>query len=42
VAKACEVAHHELRDVLTIGVDRRIAIDPVSARYPDTRFVAVR
>jgi basic membrane lipoprotein Med (substrate-binding protein (PBP1-ABC) superfamily) len=29
-------------EVLTIGVDRRIAIDPVSARYPDTRFVAVR
>ena len=29
-------------EVLTIGVDRRIAIDPVSSRYPDTRFVAVR
>lgn len=25
--------------VLTIGVDRRIAIDPVAARYPGTRFV---
>jgi hypothetical protein len=29
-------------EVLTIGVDRRIAIDPVTARFPDTRFVAVR
>ena len=29
-------------EVLTIGVDRRIAIDPVAARFPDTRFVAVR
>ena len=27
-------------EVLTIGVDRRIAIDPVTARYPDTRFTA--
>ena len=26
-------------EVLTIGVDRRIAIDPVSTRYPGTRFV---
>ena len=25
-------------EVVTIGVDRRIAIDPVTARYPDTRF----
>src|SRR3954453_21504762 len=29
-------------EVLTIGADRRIAIDPVVARYPDTRFVAIR
>ena len=29
-------------EVLTIGVDRRIAIDPVAARFPDTRFVAIR
>ncbi len=29
-------------EVLTIGVDRRIAIDPVAARYPDTRFIEVR
>ena len=29
-------------EVLTIGVDRRIAIDPVTARFPDTRFTAVR
>jgi hypothetical protein len=29
-------------EVLTLGVDRRIAIDPVTARFPDTRFVAVR
>ena len=29
-------------EVLTIGVDRRIAIDPVTARYPDTRFVEMR
>jgi hypothetical protein len=28
-------------EVLTIGVDRRIAIDPVAARFPDTRFVAL-
>ena len=28
-------------EVLTIGVDRRIAVDPVTARYPDTRFVAI-
>ena len=28
-------------EVLTIGVDRRIAIDPVTARFPDTRFVAI-
>ncbi|MDA0161495.1 hypothetical protein OM076_14560 [Solirubrobacter ginsenosidimutans] len=28
-------------EVLTIGVDRRISIDPVTARFPDTRFVAV-
>jgi hypothetical protein len=28
-------------EVLTIGVDRRIAIDPVSSRYPDTRFRVV-
>jgi basic membrane lipoprotein Med (substrate-binding protein (PBP1-ABC) superfamily) len=26
-------------EVITIGVDRRVAIDPVAARYPDTRFV---
>jgi basic membrane lipoprotein Med (substrate-binding protein (PBP1-ABC) superfamily) len=26
-------------EVLTVGVDRRIAIDPVAARYPETRFV---
>jgi hypothetical protein len=25
--------------VITFGVDRRIAIDPVAARYPETRFV---
>jgi NAD/NADP transhydrogenase beta subunit len=25
-------------EVLTIGVDRRIAVDPVSARFPGTRF----
>jgi hypothetical protein len=29
-------------EVLTIGVDRRIAIDPVAARFPNTRFVALR
>jgi basic membrane lipoprotein Med (substrate-binding protein (PBP1-ABC) superfamily) len=29
-------------EVLTIGVDRRIAIDPVAARYPDTHFIAIR
>ena len=29
-------------EVLTIGVDRRIAIDPVAARYPDVRFTEVR
>ena len=28
-------------EVLTIGVDRRIAIDPVAARYPQTRFSAL-
>jgi hypothetical protein len=28
--------------VLTIGVDRRIAIDPVAARYPDVRFTDLR
>jgi basic membrane lipoprotein Med (substrate-binding protein (PBP1-ABC) superfamily) len=28
-------------EVLTIGVDRRIAIDPVASRFPDTRFVAL-
>jgi basic membrane lipoprotein Med (substrate-binding protein (PBP1-ABC) superfamily) len=26
-------------EVLTVGVDRRIAIDPVEARFPETRFV---
>ena len=26
-------------EVLTIDVDRRIAIDPVTTRYPQTRFV---
>jgi hypothetical protein len=26
-------------EVITVGVDRRIAIDPVSARFPETRFV---
>jgi len=26
-------------EVITIGVDRRIAIDPVAARFPGTRFV---
>jgi hypothetical protein len=25
--------------VITVGVDRRIAIDPVAERYPQTRFV---
>src|SRR4051812_32534184 len=25
--------------VITLGVDQRIAIDPVAARYPHTRFV---
>ena len=25
--------------VKTVGVDRRIAIDPVAARFPETRFV---
>jgi hypothetical protein len=25
--------------VKTVGVDRRIAIEPVAARYPETRFV---
>jgi hypothetical protein len=29
-------------EVLTIGVDRRIAIDPVAARYPDVRFTQLR
>jgi hypothetical protein len=29
-------------EVLTVDVDRRIAIDPVAARFPDTRFVALR
>jgi hypothetical protein len=29
-------------EVLTIGVDRRIAIDPVASRFTDTRFVALR
>ena len=28
-------------EVLTIGVDRRIAIDPVAARYPDVRFTSL-
>jgi hypothetical protein len=28
-------------EVLTIGVDRRIAIDPVAARYPHVRFTAL-
>jgi basic membrane lipoprotein Med (substrate-binding protein (PBP1-ABC) superfamily) len=28
--------------VITIGVDRRIAIDPVAARYPETRFIEAR
>jgi hypothetical protein len=28
-------------EVLTIGADRRIAIDPVASRFPDTRFVAL-
>lgn len=26
-------------EVITIGVDRRIAIDPVAARYPATSFI---
>ena len=26
-------------EVVTVGVDRRTAIAPVQARYPDTRFV---
>lgn len=26
-------------EVITVGVDRRNAIDPVAARYPGTRFV---
>ena len=26
-------------EVITVGVDRRIAIDPVSRRFPETRFV---
>ena len=26
-------------EVITVGVDRRIAIAPVAARYPETRFV---
>jgi basic membrane lipoprotein Med (substrate-binding protein (PBP1-ABC) superfamily) len=25
--------------VITVGVDRRVAIAPVAARYPETRFV---
>jgi basic membrane lipoprotein Med (substrate-binding protein (PBP1-ABC) superfamily) len=25
--------------VITVGVDRRVAITPVAARYPETRFV---
>jgi hypothetical protein len=28
-------------EVLTIGVDRRIAIEPVTARFPNTRFSAL-
>jgi hypothetical protein len=28
-------------EVLPIGVDRRIAIDPVAARYPDVRFTSL-
>lgn len=27
--------------VVTVGVDRRVAIAPVAARYPETRFVEV-
>ena len=27
--------------VITVGVDRRIAIAPVAARFPETRFVAL-
>jgi basic membrane lipoprotein Med (substrate-binding protein (PBP1-ABC) superfamily) len=26
-------------EVVTVGVDRRTAIEPVARRYPDTRFV---
>jgi basic membrane lipoprotein Med (substrate-binding protein (PBP1-ABC) superfamily) len=26
-------------EVITVGVDRRVAIAPVAARFPDTRFV---
>ena len=33
------LAANEYDRVLTIGVDRRIAIDPVAARFPETRFV---
>ena len=29
-------------EVLTVGVDERIAIDPVAARYPNTRFEALK
>ena len=29
-------------EVLTIGVDRRIAIDPVAARYPDVRSTTLK
>jgi len=27
--------------VITVGVDRRVAIAPVASRYPETRFVEV-
>jgi basic membrane lipoprotein Med (substrate-binding protein (PBP1-ABC) superfamily) len=28
--------------VIGVGLDRRVAVDPVAAEYPDTRFVAAR
>jgi basic membrane lipoprotein Med (substrate-binding protein (PBP1-ABC) superfamily) len=28
-------------EVITVGVDRRLAIAPVATRYPETRFVEV-
>ena len=28
--------------VVAVGLDRRIALDPVAARYPGTRFVEAR